>query len=128
VADETLFIVVVSYEHQELWKISLPELFIQQQQEMHSFSSNYTQCGTYRNNYTHCLLYSCGRYVDKQCMMADPSSISSKNEGDCNQMITTCLYGICKTMWPGCFGQCNSYWTKCSMSDCSRCAGADCQS
>ncbi len=107
--DETLFIVVVSYEHQELWKISLPELFILQQQETHSFSSNYTQCGTYRNNYTHCLLYSCGRYVDKQCMMADPSSISSKNKGDCNQMITTCLYGICKTMWPGCFGQCNSY-------------------
>jgi hypothetical protein len=29
-------------------------------------------------------------------MMADPSSISSKNEGDCNQMITTCLYGIAR--------------------------------
>ncbi|CAF1619655.1 unnamed protein product [Rotaria sp. Silwood1] len=129
VTNETLFVVVVYYEHQELWKISLPQSFIeQQQQDKHSFSSNYTQCGAYCNNYTDCLLYSCGKCVDNRCTLPDPSPSSCKNEGDCNQMITTCLSGFCRTMWPDCFGQCNSYWTKCYSIDCPRCTGYDCQS
>ncbi|CAF0923259.1 unnamed protein product [Rotaria sordida] len=128
VTNESLFVVVVYYEHQELWKISLPEIFIQQVQEKYSFSSNYTQCGAYCNNYTDCLLYSCGKCVDNRCTIPDSFPTSCMNEGDCNQMITTCLSGSCKTMWPDCFGQCNGYWTKCYSIDCSRCAGYDCQS
>jgi hypothetical protein len=111
VTNESLFVVVVYYEHQELWKISLPESFVQHQQDIPTFSSNYTQCGAFCNNYTDCLSYSCGKCLNNQCVMADPTARSCKNEGDCNQMITTCLYGICQTMWPDCFGQCNSYWT-----------------
>jgi hypothetical protein len=128
VTNETLFVVVVYYEHQELWKISLPESFAQQQQEKRSFSSNYTQCGAYCTNYTDCLSYSCGKCVDNHCTMSDSFPGSCKNEGDCNQMITTCLDGSCRTMWPDCGGQCNSYWTKCYSTDCGRCSGYDCQS
>ena len=110
-----------------MWKISLPESFIQQREE-YSFSSNYTQCGAYCNNYTDCLLYSCGKCDDNQCTKAGPSGGSCEDEGDCNQMITTCLDGSCKTMWPDCSGQCNGYWTNCDSIDCPRCSGYDCQS
>lgn len=128
VTNDTLFVVVVYYEHQELWKISLPELFIPQQQEKSLFSVNYTQCNSYCNNYTDCLSYSCGKCVDNRCIMADSSPGSCKNEGDCNQMIRTCLSGYCQTMWPDCNGQCNGYWTKCYSIDCSRCNGFECES
>lgn len=128
VTNETLFVVVVYYEHQELWKISLPKSFNQQQQDRDSFSPNYSQCNAYCNNYTDCLSYSCGKCVDNQCQMVGPTPSTCKNEGDCNQMITTCIYGFCQTMWPDCSGQCNSYWAKCSSVDCPRCAGTDCMS
>lgn len=126
VTNSTLYVVVVYYEHQELWKISLPSPFTEQ--EKYSFASNYSQCGAYCNNYTDCLLYSCGKCVDHKCTLPDPNPGSCKNEGDCNQMITTCLGGFCKTMWPDCFGQCNSYWTKCYSVDCTRCDGINCES
>ncbi|CAF2111654.1 unnamed protein product [Rotaria magnacalcarata] len=127
VTNETLYVVVVYYEHQELWKISLSKTFIRQEEET-KFSSNYSQCGAYCKDYTDCLLYSCGNCVDNRCSPPDPLSTSCKNEGDCNQMITTCLYGSCRTMWPDCFGQCNSYWTKCYSVDCTRCNGVECES
>jgi len=127
VTDETLFVVVVYYEHQELWKISLPKLFTHKQQQKRSFSPNYTQCGAYCNNYTDCLSYSCGKCVDNQCVMADSMSRSCKNEGDCNQMIETCVNGVCHTMWPDCGGQCDGYWITCYSIDCGRCSGF-CQS
>ena len=118
VTDESSFVVVVFYAHQELWTISLPKSFTQHQQQTLSFSPNYTDC----------LSYFCGKCVNNQCVIANSTSGSCKNEGDCNQMITICLDGICQTMWPDCFAQCNSYWTQCYSYDCKRFAGLTCQS
>lgn len=128
VTDDSLFVVVVYFTHQELWKISLPKSFLKHQQETPGFSPSYSQCGAFCHNYTDCLSYSCGKCVNNQCVLVDTTSDPCANEGDCNQMITTCLNGRCQTMWPDCFGECNSYWTTCYSYDCKRCAGLTCQS
>ena len=106
VTDDSLFVVVLFFTHQELWKISLPQSFVEHQQETYLHSHPVIHNAVLScHNYTDCLSYSCGKCVNNQCVMVNTTSDPCKDEEDCNQMITTCLSRCCQTMWPDCFGQ-----------------------
>ena len=62
VTDDSLFVVVIFFTHQELWKISLPKSFVEHQQSM--WLDCFGQCNSY---WTTCYSYDCKRCAGLTC-------------------------------------------------------------